>query len=76
MFCAYINEGTARTPKRRPSLPPRCTGETFGGPKARAGSWQPAHAIVPDSDNDLSKNSARPISVIAAAEGTFSKVLA
>jgi hypothetical protein len=31
---------------------------------------------LPEADKDASKNSARPISVIAAAAGTFSKVFA
>ena len=73
MFCAYMSEGTARTPKRRPSLPPRCTGDSFGGPNARIGSWHVAQASLPDADKDASKNSARPISVMAAAEGVFAK---
>jgi hypothetical protein len=72
----YINDGTARTPGLRPSLPPRCTGESFGGPKARRGSWQVAHAVLPEADKAASKNSARPISVIVEADGIFSKVLA
>ena len=32
-----------------------------------------AHAILPDADKELSKNNARPTSVNAAADGTFSK---
>jgi hypothetical protein len=76
MFWVYLNEGTARTPRRRPSLPPRCTGNSFGGPNARRGSWQVRQATWPEADKDASKNSARPISVSAAAEGIFSKLLA
>jgi hypothetical protein len=63
-------------PRRRPSLPPRCTGESFGGPNARPGSWQLMHATWPEADKDASKNSARPMPVIAAAEGILSKLLA
>jgi hypothetical protein len=76
MFCVYINEGTARTPGRRPSLPPRCTGKSFGGPNACFGSWQVAQASLPEADKEASKNNARPTFVIAAAEGAFPKELA
>jgi hypothetical protein len=74
-FCVYISDGTARTPECRPSAPPRCTGDSSGGPKARCGSWHVAQAIMPEADKEASKNSARPTAVIAAAEGGLSKVL-
>jgi hypothetical protein len=48
----------------------------LGGAKARAGSWQLAQDSFPEADNDLSKNKARPVSVSAAALGTFSNVFA
>ena len=37
----YVNEGTARTPRRRPSRPPRCTGEPFGAAAQSAGYARP-----------------------------------
>jgi hypothetical protein len=71
-----MSEGTARTPKRLPSLPARCTDKPFGGPKARFGSWQEAQATLPDADSAGSKNSRRPAAASAAAEGLVEKLLA
>ncbi len=76
IFWVYIKEGTARTPARRPSPPPDCTGKSLGGPNARLGSWQLAHEILPDADKDLSKNNCRPTTAMAAADGGFANVFA
>jgi hypothetical protein len=72
----YIKEGTARTPVRRLSAPPRCTGNRLGGPKAEVGSWQPAQDNLPEADKDLSKNNCRPTATMAAADGGGANVSA
>jgi hypothetical protein len=46
----------------------------LGGPKARLGSWQLAHANFPDADKEASKKSARPMAVISETDGGFAKL--
>ena len=45
------------------------------GPEAVRGEWQVAQASLPEADRAVSKNSSRPSTVNAAAEGIFSKQL-
>ena len=45
-----MREGTARTPGSRRCGPPRSTARESGDANACAGSWQLAHASVPEAD--------------------------
>jgi acid phosphatase len=67
--CAYLRDGTARTPAEVPAIPASWTALPFGGPQSCRGSWHVAQAVRPDADSVVSKNSLRPSAVRVAALG-------